>query len=80
MVDVILRQQGDGFGIGIGLIADAVLGQKGAQFAEVFNNPVVHNRHAASAVRVRVVDIGCAMRGPTGVANAGLARKRLVHQ
>ena len=58
----------------------AVLGEKLAQFAEVFDDAVVHHHHAPGEVRVGVDLVGDTVGGPAGVADARLAGERPVHQ
>ena len=80
LINVVLRQQGDGLCVRIGRVGDAFLGQKLSQFFEVLNNAVVNHSHAACAMRVGVVDGGGTVRRPARVADTRLSRKRVVHQ
>jgi len=71
LVAEILSHKGNGFGIRIGLIGNVVFGQKFAQFAEVFDDAVMHNCDAARLMWVRVVDVWHAVGRPTCVADTG---------
>ena len=70
----------DGLGVGLGL-EDRALGlELGAERAEVLDDAVVHHRHPAGLVRMRVALRRLAVRRPAGVADAGLAADRVAHQ
>jgi hypothetical protein len=73
-------QKRHGFGVGLRLLGVARGGEVGAQLAEVLDDAVVHHRDRACLVRVGIGDGGRTMGGPAGVADAGLAGQRLMHQ
>ena len=75
-----LGQQGDGFSVGFCHKRHAGFGEFFAQLAEVLDNAVVHDRHATCTVGVSIGFSWRTVRGPTRVANARFARKRLMHQ
>ena len=77
---VMLGQQGHGFSVRLGDEPGTKLCKLGAQFAEVFDDPVMHNRDGARLMRVRIGHRGRAMGGPAGMADTGLARERFMHQ
>ena len=69
-------QLGDHLAVGLGAEVHVVLAcQPFLKFHKVFDNAVMHDRHGAALVRVRMrVDIGGrAMRCPTGMSDAGIA-------
>ncbi len=80
----VVDQVGDDLGVGLALEVVALGLQLGAQFVMVFDDAVVHQRHARLAVRaggemrVRVVHLGRAMRGPAGVGDAGARGHRFL--
>ncbi|MDT4858304.1 hypothetical protein FQZ97_927660 [compost metagenome] len=78
----------DDFGVGLALEHVAPGLQGGAQFVVVFDDAVVHQRHAAgragrrtravAEVRVGVVHHGRTVRGPAGVGDARAAADAIV--
>ena len=77
---VFLGEQHDRFRVRLGHEFNAVLGQFGAQLAEVFDDAIMHNSHGPRLMRVRIGDRGRAMGRPTGVPDARLPGERFVHQ
>src|SRR5215210_4606297 len=65
------------FGVGFAAKASASGFQLLAQVAEILDNPVMHDCHPLSAVRMRVDLCRATMRCPTRVADAYGAVKRL---
>jgi hypothetical protein len=80
LIQIHSGQKCHGFGISLGFKPIADGGKFAAQLAKIFDDAVMHHRHAARLVRMGIGHRGRAMRGPAGVADAGLARERLMHQ
>ena len=68
-VKVALGENGHRFGIGLGLEHITLGEQFITQIAEIFDYAVMYHGDSAGLVRVGVGNGGCAMCGPTGVAN-----------
>ena len=68
-----------GHHLGVGFRSEHVAGglQLGAQAGVVLDDAVVHDRHPAGDVRVRVRLVRHAMRGPAGMRDAGAAGQRV---
>ncbi len=67
----------DDFGVGLGAELDAGLFQLFAQFAEILDDAVMHDRELVGRVRMRVGLVRAAMRRPARMADAGHAGERL---
>jgi len=66
----------DGLGVGLARKDMALRRQFGAQFAEIFDDPIMNHGDAVVGVRVGVVLGGAAMRRPARVADADGPRER----
>jgi hypothetical protein len=78
-----LEKDGNDLGVSVGLKRVAGLGQRRLERRIVADNAVVHNDERigrVAGVRVRVASRRLAVRGPTRVRNADLARHALVDQ
>ena len=71
---------GNDFGVGLAAKGRAVGDQTLAQFAEVFDDAVVHDRDAVGGMGMSIALSRPAMRRPAGVANTDIAAERLLHQ
>ena len=70
----------DDFGVGFGVERVALRLQLFAQFLEILDDAVVHDRDLVGRMRVRVHFVRLAMRRPAGVADAAVAFERLARQ
>ena len=66
----------DDFGVGLRAEFDAARFQLFAQFAEILDDAVMHDRELVGGMRMRVVFVRAAMRRPARVADAGHAGER----
>ena len=66
----------DDFGVGFGLEDRAVLLQLLAQFAKILDDAVVDHGDPGGCMRMGVVLVRLAVRGPAGMTDAGVARQR----
>ncbi len=80
LVDQVAGELGHDLGIGFGFEAQAGGEELVAQLAEILDDAVVDHGDGAGAMGMGVGGGGSAMGGPAGVADAGLAGQRLVHQ
>ena len=77
---IALCQQGDGLCVRFGRELKPFGSKLITKLAEVLDDAVMHNGHVARAMWVGVVGCRRAVGGPTGMADAGFARKRVVDQ
>ena len=65
----------DHLGVGLGCEMVPLGRQRFAQLAKILDDAVVNHRHPGAGMRMRVGLGGLAMRGPPGVADAGVSRQ-----
>jgi hypothetical protein len=73
-----VEQVGDDFGIGVGREFVTLGLELVFQFGKIFDNAIVNDRDAASAVGMGIADAGRAVGGPARVTDADLANQRLL--